>query len=77
MITLTNANNTMSKFHFFNGAKMKNFTHHFFAYGYVVSGALGGIMLHDAFVNNNVAKAVWAMIIIFANMLANSHYWED
>ena len=56
---------------------MKSFGHNFFAYGYVVSGALGGIMLHDAFVNNNVAKAVWAMIIIFANMLANSHHWEE
>lgn len=55
---------------------MKNFMHCLFSFGYVASGAIGGMMLHMAFVDNDVAEAFWAMIVIFSNMLANKRHSE-
>lgn len=55
---------------------MKNFMHRLFSFGYVASGALCGMMLYEAFVDNDVKEAVWAMVLIFANMLANEKHSE-
>lgn len=56
---------------------MKNFIHCFFSFGFVASGAIGGMMLYKAFVDNDVKEAALAMVVIFVNMLANKKHSED